>query len=97
MLSVSWYMNKLILGVALLATLYMVFHTGRYYERAGQVPVNEAYNAGYRNGAYNVLAELVQCYGIDDQFTLQRYHTYQRLVNTLDNGQMDNENYPCWE
>lgn len=90
-------MNKLIIGVAIIATLYMVFHIGRYYERTTVRPVNAVFNAGYRNGAYNVLAELVECHNLDTEILLDRYNMYRRLVNTYDSVYMDDNSYPCTE
>lgn len=56
----------------------------------------ELFNAGYRNGAYNVLNTLVFCYGVNDIAVTTELNIYRELVAKHDGINLDNE-YPCTE
>ena len=53
------------------------------------------YNMGYRSGAMNTLAEMVECYGVEDETVLQYYYTASDSLEKL--GELDEAPYPCEE
>jgi hypothetical protein len=60
-----------------------------------QVDVINHYNAGFRSGAMDRLASLVECDGVTDQNVLRDYSaTAEVLINM---GELDSAPYPCTE
>jgi hypothetical protein len=55
----------------------------------------DSYNAGYRAGSMDIVAQLVECEGIKDETVLQYYYTASDTLARL--GELDTEPYPCTE
>lgn len=55
----------------------------------------DSYNAGWRAGQMDILAQLVECEGYSDDVTMMYYST---AVDTLARlGELDDSPYPCYE
>lgn len=55
----------------------------------------ERYNAGYRAGKMDILAELVECDKIQDPKVMEAYLFTSELLN--EKGELDSTPYPCTE
>lgn len=55
----------------------------------------ESYNAGYRAGAMDRLASLVECDGVTDQNVIRDYYLTAEVLERL--GELDKTPFPCQE
>jgi len=55
----------------------------------------DSYNAGFRAGSMDIVAQLVECEGVKDETVLQYYYTASDTLARL--GELDTEAYPCTE
>lgn len=55
----------------------------------------DSYNAGFRAGAMDILAQLVECEGYSDDVTMMYYSTAVDTLRRL--GELDDSPYPCYE
>lgn len=53
----------------------------------------ETYNAGYRAGSFEIVAQLVECEGIQDPTVLTYYETGSDTLARM--GELDMSPYPC--
>ena len=75
---------------------YMIFHIGRWYEyRYNTTERIGSYNAGYRSGRLEALAQIVECDGSKDPAVLRDYQIMTDILRKF--GELDNSPYPCTE
>ena len=55
----------------------------------------EHYNAGYRAGRMDMVAEIVECDGVNEPEVMSKYLLTGELLNSL--GELDHSVYPCEE
>lgn len=53
----------------------------------------QSYNAGYRAGKMDILAQLVECNGVKNTDVISYYNSVSNLL--VNYGELDNAPYPC--
>jgi hypothetical protein len=89
-------MNKVIAVFIMLTVGYFVWHLGRYYEyKTNRAESITTYNAGYRSGRMDALAQIVECDNSKDPAVLRDYSIMTETL--LRFGELDSSPYPCEE
>lgn len=89
-------MNKAIAVLFVLMVAYFIWHLGRYYEyKTARAESVTTYNAGYRAGRLDALAQIVECDGSKDEAVLRDYAIMTETLQRF--GELDNTPYPCEE
>jgi hypothetical protein len=89
-------MNKAVAVLFVLMVAYFIWHLGRYYEyKTNRAESVTTYNAGYRAGRFDALAQLAECDDVDLKPVIRDYEIMRETLIRF--GEYDDTPYPCEE